>query len=1375
MSQQSKTAVPAAPAAKQTQTAVARVVESTPGKSLTPDTRQRLETSFERPLNSIRVHSDARAGRAATALGAEAFARGDDIVFAPGRYRPDTREGFRLLAHEVAHTLQPGGGGAQDDVISKPNESAERTADIAADHAVRGELAGIGPGGLDTRARIMRRAVCAEPPVNPAKLRTEETFKEQQPAEKPTVPPEPKPFDKRPKPPLRETTSQDARPERPAIAAPERPAEVRQTGPEPEEAPPPEELFAAEREEIDTEPETKPEAVAEAGKGPEGGAAGGPAGEAAAPNREQARARVDTAMARIRNASAITTGLANRPVQFAQGEDERSGDMANFFVGLARRHRAQQMGASFLARNAGQISRLISQAQSAAPAILAAAGQARRTATVAARGGQAALSESIAGAKANVLARGTSTTGRIGGREETGRGQAHSATETARSAVETTFTSTEAGVTPLEDAQRTRIEQAYTDGDQGYRDTGMAVGNDAMATARRYQRNWLSQRNGESDVLDGPIHDDRLEARAEAAIKVGEAYQTELENAANEEADKGFEGKPTDLETVGTSGEECRGTLRTQWEQADSGLADSGLTAEDSVTSTGQPYRNNATRSAAGVRRALDAQSGTQMGALTSYEAQQTESIDRDADIAVAALIDGAADAAERLTQPLTAFLQQAMATPAPEGRDLGMIQGELETVMAGVVSEVFTRFASGIDLSRGGVQRGGDAVAATIESLAAAGASQAASTEAEAVTSLEALLGQAVSALGQVVSGHVTNTAQSRQTAVLGLEQVLAGIETLFDTYGQNLTANFTQAAQGLDTGLRNELAKEEDVIEEEAQKAADQVQPRWKTVLKVLLVIAVVIVVALVVGPAVIGFVGAAAAGLGATAGAATVIGTIVGGAIVGAAAGATIQLGNNIIDGKENLLEGVGTAAVVGAISGAFGGLGSAVAGSVGGSLGAVGQVVLRGGIELAFDVGGGIIADLAVGNPITLEGVLMGAAIGLGVSVAGANLGRLGSVGRRAEGIQQGFMAAGEALGGGAARAVRGAAGLPPIETGAPPRVDVEEPPATREPAEPPRTEVGEPAPAARPGEEAAEAPAPRPEEPEPPAPRAEPEPEAPAPRPEEPEPVPRPAAEEPPAPRPEEAEAMGADEHGGVARDTTPDGEHEVSVTPDGRLIRCSDQCAVMRLEFDAELQARPDLQQKLDDIEATGRSDPEGASSRGADLEERLRSVREISEMSDADLKAAIEANPKGTGDLADDLRFERYRRGGGELEFDDWLSVSRGGRSGGPNHQKIQQELVETAPVGSDVDVEVKVETPNGDRFADAYWSNGPDGKPVYHQIGGRNPSRGDPIIREREAIRDIRRALGEDVDIWFWDKANPGAPPLKNPDLDPRYRDFF
>jgi hypothetical protein len=155
--------------------------------------------------------------------------------------------------------------------------------------------------------------------------------------------------------------------------------------------------------------------------------------------------------------------------------------------------------------------------------------------------------------------------------------------------------------------------------------------------------------------------------------------------------------------------------------------------------------------------------------------------------------------------------------------------------------------------------------------------------------------------------------------------------------------------------------------------------------------------------------------------------------------------------------------------------------------------------------------------------------------------------------------------------------------------------------------------------------------------------------------------------------------------------------------------------------------------------------------------------------LSDEELERLIRENPKGTTDaptLGDRLRFERYRRGGGEIaDFDDWLTRSRGGRSGGPAHQAKQADLLAEGGTGA------RTEYPIGDRFADVYWPRGPDGRPVVHQIGGVNPVRGDPIMREREAIEEIRRALGDDVDIWFHNKNNPLAPPIRNPDRLPNW----
>jgi hypothetical protein len=131
-----------------------------------------------------------------------------------------------------------------------------------------------------------------------------------------------------------------------------------------------------------------------------------------------------------------------------------------------------------------------------------------------------------------------------------------------------------------------------------------------------------------------------------------------------------------------------------------------------------------------------------------------------------------------------------------------------------------------------------------------------------------------------------------------------------------------------------------------------------------------------------------------------------------------------------------------------------------------------------------------------------------------------------------------------------------------------------------------------------------------------------------------------------------------------------------------------------------------------------------------------------IKALSDADLAAAIAKHDKGTK-IGDKLRYERYLRDRGPgqtpLPFDEWLKVSRGGRSGGPEHQKIQGALV----AGGKLDKEVTI----GDRVADA--ANDKE----IHQIGGLN-ERGDPIARERDAIIDIMATDKKKRDIYFHDK---------------------
>jgi Domain of unknown function (DUF4157) len=86
------------------------------GHPLQPALRSRMESRFDADFGNVRIRDDAAAAAAANRQLARAFTFGHDIFFNEGRYRPDTPEGQRLIAHELAHVVQqtasPGGARA---------------------------------------------------------------------------------------------------------------------------------------------------------------------------------------------------------------------------------------------------------------------------------------------------------------------------------------------------------------------------------------------------------------------------------------------------------------------------------------------------------------------------------------------------------------------------------------------------------------------------------------------------------------------------------------------------------------------------------------------------------------------------------------------------------------------------------------------------------------------------------------------------------------------------------------------------------------------------------------------------------------------------------------------------------------------------------------------------------------------------------------------------------------------------------------------------------------------------------------------------------------------------------------------------------------
>lgn len=134
------------------------------GVALDAELQRRLEASLGTELHDVRVHTDADADAAARALGARAFAVGHDVFFRAGAYDPHGRAGQRLIAHEVAHTVQARGAAAPVSgtmTVSQPEDAVERQADAFAEEFVR--PARVEPSGPPARQAASASALGAVP------------------------------------------------------------------------------------------------------------------------------------------------------------------------------------------------------------------------------------------------------------------------------------------------------------------------------------------------------------------------------------------------------------------------------------------------------------------------------------------------------------------------------------------------------------------------------------------------------------------------------------------------------------------------------------------------------------------------------------------------------------------------------------------------------------------------------------------------------------------------------------------------------------------------------------------------------------------------------------------------------------------------------------------------------------------------------------------------------------------------------------------------------------------------------------------------------------------------------------------------------------
>ncbi|MEX0925178.1 MAG: DUF4157 domain-containing protein [Dehalococcoidia bacterium] len=108
------------------------------GKKLPPILRRHMEMTFGANFSRIRIHQ----GKSAAQMNALAYTLGRDIHFLRGRYVPHTQSGQRLIAHELAHTVQQFSGRVDaprgDGVPVNTERHLESEADRLARHATWG-------------------------------------------------------------------------------------------------------------------------------------------------------------------------------------------------------------------------------------------------------------------------------------------------------------------------------------------------------------------------------------------------------------------------------------------------------------------------------------------------------------------------------------------------------------------------------------------------------------------------------------------------------------------------------------------------------------------------------------------------------------------------------------------------------------------------------------------------------------------------------------------------------------------------------------------------------------------------------------------------------------------------------------------------------------------------------------------------------------------------------------------------------------------------------------------------------------------------------------------------------------------------------------
>ncbi len=562
---------------------------------------------------------------------------------------------------------------------------------------------------------------------------------------------------------------------------------------------------------------------------------------------------------------------------------------------------------------------------------------------------QQAVAMVIAQQRAQVLASAQAQRNAIAAQAATTLAAVEGATRGGKAALLGGYQVLLARIAAAEAGQRATILGIYASTDRSYRSAGVTVGAQALAEGARRASGWRRRKiNRDDSLLDGALTDNRLEARAEAAEKVSKKYQEEIIATANKQADGARQNGTKDLQVVAQAATAARTQAKQLYDGMLAQIEKANLDSRAAVAQASAGLTTAVNQTAAASLSALDRHGQSQKEGMATATQAEIAKLQNMANLSISGLRQGLADAAASMGASLNGLEAQLLGVPAPEPDALRAALDGAGAAFSAQFEAMTNAFGAGATTAVGSIQQQLVGVATGLQSQAMAGAEAASQMGAQALEHLGLVGAKSKEIFPKLSTGHQKGVNYSVQGAQKGFGQVQEGLTKCYSELGKMLTEGSAANVKSLTEGLKGALAGMSAKITEEADKAAAEVQPRWKTVLKWVLIIVLVIVIAVVLGPLVVGAVTGAAAALGASAAAAGVIGAVVGGAIVGALSGGATTVIGNVCDGKP-WNEGLMKAVLLGALGGAIGG----GVGALVGKLTPLAQFSIKVATDVSFD--------------------------------------------------------------------------------------------------------------------------------------------------------------------------------------------------------------------------------------------------------------------------------------------------------------------------------------------------------------------------------------------------------------------------------------